>query len=202
MATATLSRNGETIVLPLIEEASEQVVSVDIGKPNLQIQKPGTLDPRAIDQRSGIVEYRLLGRFTNTGSAYENAIQLADFIKSGSNGSPITLEIDMPEYDTETVVPQAGQESALSLEYIPGAPSQVLVNLGLSAVDRVNGKPSQEANTPTSQGNGPIQLIGPTNTVDLVQDIEVVRSVGRPESDLGTDVNELPYYNDPLQERV
>jgi len=175
MAKATLSRNGETIVLPLIEEPSEQVVSTDIGKPNQQIQLTGGLNPRHIDQRSGIVEYRLLGRFTNSEAsdqqnddrkkAYVNAIKLADFIKSGSNGSPITLDIDMPEYPTETVVPQAGQESALGLEYIPGAPSQVLVNLGLSAVDRVNGSPDQQASIPAVFGDGPIQLIGPTNTI-------------------------------------
>jgi len=207
MAVATLSRGNTTLTLPLIEEVNQLVVSRDIGKPNQLIQSTGGLNPRAIDQRSGIVEYTLLGRYTDTQqfdpenedtrkTCYVEAIQLADFIKSGSGGNPITLDIDIPEFETAQVVPQAGQEQALTLEYIPGAPGQVLVNLGLSSVDRVNGSPEQQAETPISQGNGPIQLRGPSRTVNLVQDVEVFRSVGRPESDLGTDIGELPYYND------
>jgi len=207
MAVATLSRGNTTLTLPLIEEANQLVVSRDIGKPNQQIQLTGGLNPRAIDQRSGTVEYTLLGRYPDTQqfdpenedtrkTCYVRAIQLADFIKSGSDGEPITLDIDMPEYDTAQVVPQAEQEQALTLEYIPGAPGQVLVNLGLSTVDRVNGGVPQQATTPTAQGNGPIQLRGPSRSVDLVQDVEVVRSVGRPNSKLETDFNRLPYLRD------
>jgi len=207
MAVATLTRGDTTLTLPLIEEASEMVVTRDIGKPNQQIQLTGGLNPRAIDQRSGTVEYTLLGRYTNTQqfdpenedtrkTCYVEAIQLADFIKSGSNGETITLDINMPEYDTAQVVPQAEQEQALTLEYIPGAPGQVLVNLGLSTVDRVNGQVPQKAETPTAQGNGPIQLRGPSRSVNLVQDVEVIRSVGRPNSKLETDFNTLPYLRD------
>jgi len=105
----------------------------------------------------------------------------------------------MPEYDTVNVVPQAGQEQALSLEYLPGGMDQVLVNLGLTQVDRVLGNVKPQANTPTASGSGPIQLIGLNNTIDLVQDVEIVRSVGRPESDLGTGIDPLPYYTDRLR---
>lgn len=199
MATATLSRGDFDVTLPLIEAPGELVAARDIGKPNLRIQTTGALDPQHIDQRSGIVEHRLLGRFVETGSAYQNAIELANLIKSGLQGNPIRLSIDMPEYDTVNVVPQAGQEQALSLEYLPGAADQVLVNLGLTQVDRVLGNVKPQANTPTASGSGPIQLIGLNNTIDLVQDVEIVRSVGRPESDLGTGIDPLPYYNDRLR---
>jgi len=208
MTTANLTRGGYDVDLPLIQENRGQTASVDIGKPNLSIHETGDLNPRFTDQRSGIREHTLLGRYTdstlvdpdnndNRKQAYATAATLADLMKSGLNGSPITLNVPMPEYDADlSVVPQAGQESALTLEYEPGAPANVGVQVGLSEVDRVLGNIDQPAQTPTASGSGPIQISGPNATIDIVQDVAITRNVGRPNSDIGTDTGQLPYYTD------
>ena len=207
MVDANLVRGGFDIDLPLIGEPGEQVSNVTIGKPNQQIHNTGSLNPRFTDQRSGIREHQLLGRLTNSNvvdpendhrkQAYATAANLADLIKSGLNGSPITLNIPLDEYDSNlSVVPQAGQDAALTLEYEPGAPANVGVQLGLSQVDRVLGTINQTASTPTTTGSGPIQIIGPSSTIDVVQDVSISRQVGRPNSEIGTDTAELPYFTD------
>ena len=197
MATANLSRGPFDVDLPLIEDSRTGTPNLDVGKPNLNIQTTGGLDPRFIDQRSQIKQYILLGRYTDSNSGYDQAIELADLIKSGLDGEPITLDIDLDEYDTESVVPQAGQQQALQIEYEAGARHNIGVNLGLTAVDRVNGTVETQAETPTdSFGNGPITITGPNETVEITQDPQVTRTVGRPESDIGSDTGELPYYND------
>ncbi len=204
MVDANLSRGGFDIDLPLIGEPGEQVSNVTIGKPNQQIHNTGSLNPRFTDQRSGIREHQLLGRLTDSSDsgdgrkqAYATAANLADLIKSGLNGSPITLNIPLDEYDSNlSVVPQAGQDAALTLEYEPGAPANVGVQLGLSQVDRVLGTVNQTASTPTTTGSGPIQIIGPSSTIDVVQDVSISRQIGRPNSEIGTDTAELPYYTD------
>jgi len=210
MVNANLSRGDFNIDLPLIQENRGQTASVDIGKPNLSIHQTGDLNPRFTDQRSGIREHTLLGRFTDSTlvdpengdyrkQAYADAAELANLIKSGLNGSPISLNIPMPEYDTDlSVVPQAGQESALTLEYEPGAPANVGVQVGLSEVSGVFGSVNQPAETPTQTDEFPgnIQIIGNANAVNFTQDVTITRKVGRPNSDIGTDTNKLPYYTD------
>jgi len=182
MATATLSRAGTTVEIPLLANSSGvPLCGRDIGKPNLKIQPTGSINPRHIDQWSGLESYTITGRFIGS-SAYDDAITLCDLLKSGSNGNQLTLNIDMAEYDTDIpVAPAASQDEAVNIAYEPGRRNQVDVDLGLTRAITQSG-PEQPANTPTASGSGPIQLSYRGTTVDLTEDVTVSRSVGRPKS--------------------
>ena len=192
MATATLERGGTTVSLELIETGGTPVASVDLGKPNLNIQPNGALDPRHIDQFANTESYTLLGRFEGN-TAYDDAIALCDLIKSNVAGDETLLNVDMPEFDTDIpVAPAAGQEESVSLNYPPGQKDMVEVDLGLTRYGQLQGSytiPEQQANTPTATGTGPIQLSDGTTTVSMSRDISVSRSVGRPNSTIRTERN-------------
>lgn len=196
MAEATLSRGSTSVTLPLIETGGSPVCSVDFGKPNLEIQNSGLLSPRHIDQWSGLEQYTLLGRFTDS-SAYSDAITLMDLIKSHSGGTPLLLNINMPEFDTDIeVAPAAGQEEAVSIAYNPGRRNHVEVDLGLTRVDSTVGDGTQNASTPTASGTGPIQLSYAGTTIDLSKDVVVERAVGRPNSTVRRAPSTHPRYID------
>jgi len=182
MATATLSRAGTTVEIPLLANSSGvPLCGRDIGKPNLRIQETGSLDPRHVDQWSGLESYTITGRFIGS-NAYSDAIALCDLLKSNSNGNQLTLNIDMPEYDTDIpVAPAAGQDEAVNIAYEPGRRNQVDVDLGLTRADTIAGG-DQTATTPTASGSGPVELSFGNTTVALTEDITVSRSVGRPKS--------------------
>jgi len=182
MATATLDRDGTTVQIPLVTDSSgSPVVSRDYGKPNQEIQPTGSINPRFSDFWSGLQQYTLSGIFKSD-TAYSDAIALLDLIKSNSNGNQLTLNIDMPEFDTDIpVVPAAGQETACSVEYNPGWRNYVPVELSLTRAVTESGG-NQPATTPTTSGSGPIQISDGSTTVDLVNDVTVSRSVGRPQS--------------------
>jgi hypothetical protein len=199
MAIATIRRaNGPSIDLPLVEEGGQPVHSVDYGKPNLNIQKTGAINPRHIDQWSGLESHNLLGRFL-TDTAYQDAIALCDLIKSNSNGDPLYLDLtDLPEFDSEIMVaPAAGQDAAVEVAYNPGRRNWVDVDLGLTRVNQTLGGSDQPASTPTGSGSGPIELAYGGTAVALERGIEVSRSVGRPQSVVRKDSSsEQPYFID------
>lgn len=182
MATATIERDGTSVTIPLLSDSSGTPLCVkSIGKPNLEVQETGSILPRHIDQWSGLAQYTLTGRFHN--NAYSKAITLTDLLKSNSNGDKTLLNIDMPEYDSDIqVAPAAGQDAALTTVYNPGWRDWVEVDLSLTRVSQTQDGGEQPASTPTASGSGPIQLSYQNTTVDLVGDIEVSRSVGRPKS--------------------
>lgn len=183
MVDATISRGGTSVSLPLVSDSSGDPIAIrTLGKPNLEIQQTGSILPRHIDQWSGLLQYNLLGRLMGS-SAYDDAITLADLIKSNSNGTELTLDIPLDEYDdTIRVAPAAGQDEALSLAYEPGRKNQVDVDIGLTRIEQTLSGGNQPANTPTTSGSGPIQLTNGSTTVDLSTDVTVSRGVGRPQS--------------------
>lgn len=183
MVNATVERNGTSVDVELLASGSgTPLVSRDIGKPNLDIQQTGSINPRKIDQWSGLEQYTLSGKLTGS-NAYSRAITLVDLIKSNSNGNELTLNIGMNEFDTDiNVVPAAGQEQAATVEYNPGWRDYVEVDLSLTRVSKILGGADQPASTPTASGSGPIQLTYRGTTIDLDKGVSVQRSVGRPQS--------------------
>lgn len=187
MATATIERGTTTIEITLLEEGGSPLVSRDIGKPGQRMHETGGLDPRSNDQFAGTIQYNLVGRLVGP-DAYQNAIELANLIKSHSNGSETILNIDMPEYDSDIeVVPAAGQEQAAAIAYNPGRRNWVDVDIGLTRVSQTQSGSvgsDQIEETPTATGNGPIELRYAGQSVSLTSDIVVERGVGRHNSDI------------------
>lgn len=182
MVDATLSRGSTSVSIPLLDSGGAPVIGVDHGKPNLEIQRTGSLNPRHIDQYSGLESYTLLGRFTSS-TAYQDVITLADLIKSNSNGNDLELSIPLPEFNNPMIVaPAAGQQEAVSLEYLPGRRDWVDVDIGLTRVNQTLGGGDQPATTPTASGTGPIELSYQGTSVALDREVTVSRAVGRPQS--------------------
>lgn len=183
MTSATLERGGTSVTLPLADSASgSPLVSRDIGKPRLRLQGTGALDPRSIDQWSASMQYTLMVRFTDS-DAYQDAITLCDLIKSNSDGTPLYLNVDLPEFDTDIMVaPAAAQEQAVNLLYAPGRRDWVEADIALTRVSATEGGGQQTASTPTDTGSGPIRLIGSNGSVSITQGVQVERQVGRPKS--------------------
>jgi len=213
---ATLTHNGlnESLTFPVMEESGTPLFSVDIGKPQLNIyDSSGGLNPRFRDTRSGLENYTVTTQFRGA-NAYADAIQLADIIKSSQNvveddsgniTEVNTLEFslsgtDIPSaYPTSatTVAPAAEQEQALQLTYAPGRRNVVDVELTLTRVGDVNGQAVQEATTPTTSGNGPVQLTNGTNSVNMDKDIVITRTVGRPNTSVRSSPKQQPRLTDP-----
>ncbi|AFH21454.1 hypothetical protein OSG_eHP1_00120 [environmental Halophage eHP-1] len=194
MVSVTLSRDGTSIDIQLVEEAGEQLLSSTFGKPEVNVRESGgSLNPRVQDQWSGVENYQLVGRVFN----YQTAHDLADLIKS-SKSDPLELAIPLAEYpNTVTVAPGAGQEGALSLSFPAGKKNSVDVDLSLTRVGDVFGSFTQQATTPTASGNGPVQLSVGGTTVDLpTADLSLERAVGRP-NDV---VRRQPQQSDPRYE--
>lgn len=202
MTDATLERGGTTITLPLTADSGgTPLVSHDVGKPEAGISGgKGVLDPRWSDRWSRTETYTLIGQFTSA-SAYDDAIALADLIKSHSGGDPITLNIGMPEFDTDiSVVPPAAQGRALELAYDPGGTDMVGVELTLVRIEYVTASSTtQTASTPTGSGSGPVQLTDGSTTVSFEADIVVDRTIGRPNSVIRRTTKTYHRYSDKLK---
>lgn len=192
--TATLSRRNTTVNVPILGEGGDPGIARDFGKPNLRMQINGRLDPRSMDQWAGMQNLTLTGNFVGD-SAYSDARQLANFIKSSTGGRDTTLDIPLSGYDSDMlVVPAAGQDVALSLTYPPGQTDWVEFDLALTRVSEIQGAGTMQANTPTAVGSGPIELQGPSNTIQLSTDIEFTREVGRPNSEAKRNIGSFPRY--------
>jgi len=193
---------NESVTFDVLEEQGTPLFSVDFGKPQLNIYEHGELQPRHLDTRSGLENYTIVAQLVGS-SAYDDAIQLADLIKSRTGpGEELTVNLSgdgLPDvYPTsETIVaPAAEQERALELTYSPGRVNVVDVQLSLTRVDDVRGGANQDATTPTDTGSETLQLTDGTDTVDLVQDIAVTRTVGRPNSVIRATPRGNPSYVD------
>lgn len=197
MTDATLERGSESITLPLLGEgAGEPLVATDVGKPEAGPSNRGTLNPRWSDQWSQLENIRLAIRFTDS-NAYDTAIKLADLIKSHSGGTNLVLNIGLSEFPSDMVVAPAGeQDSALSLAYDPGGTDWVDAELTLTRVNQTLGDATQDAQTPTASGSGPITLSDGTTTLELTSDIVVDRSIGRPNSVIRRSTGTRPNYVD------
>lgn len=181
MVDVTLTQDGNSVTIPLIAQGGENLITRTVGKPELSFRNGGELQPRFQDQRSGIQGIQIVGQFTES-DAYSKATELANFIKSAYQ-SPISFDVPLGEYDTPlSVAPAIGNDTALTLTYQPGRRDWIIVELNLSQVDSVRSSTSQSATTPTTTGNGPIQIGDQkgVRTVDLSTDVVVERSVGRP----------------------
>jgi len=179
MAEATLSRpGGASVSFPLVEEGGSTVYSRTLGKPEVSVfNQTQSLEPRAQDQFNALQTLNLAGRLFD----YSDVIALADLLKS-ADGSGLTLDVDVPEHDDGmTVVPNAGQDTALSVTYPAGKTDNVSVELGLTRVSTVNNAVSQSASTPTATGSGPITFtINGESVTCPTADLQVERAVGRP----------------------
>ena len=201
--TVTHNGLGESLTFPVMEESGSPLFSVDIGKPELNIYENGELQPRFLDTRSLIENYSITSQLTGS-TAYTDAIQLADIIKSRTgDGGELTVELsgtNIPDaYPTSptTVAPAAEQQRALELTYSPGRKNVVDVELQLTRVGNVNGNANQEATTPTNtEANGPITVSGSGTTVELFEDIAITRTVGRPNSAIRGTTRDYPNYTD------
>lgn len=194
---ATIERGGTSVEIPLLEPNSRtQVVSRDVGKPNLNIRDTGTINPRHDDFWSGVEQYTLTGKFTDN-DAYQKAITLCDLIKSGNQGNRLLLNINSPDYDSDIeVCPSAGADEAVSVAYNPGWKNYVEVNVSLTRVGETVGEVDQQATTPTASGDGPITISHRGDSVTLKSDVTVERSVGRPNSVTRRRPDKYPLYLD------
>lgn len=199
MAQATLSRDGTSVTLDLIETGGTPVISADLGKPNLNEQPSGALEPRHIDQFAGTESYTLLGRFVGS-NAYTKAITLGELIKSNMAGNDLVLDVDLDEIPSNVTVAPAPTEESVNMAYVPGNKNRVDVEMQLTRYGELQGSydlAEQQETTPTTTGTGPIQISDGVNTVDLTRGIEVSRSVGRPNSTVRTQRNtQFPAYVD------
>lgn len=186
MVDVTVSRGSTSVDISLLSDgAQDPLLPVDIGKPNQNFQNSGALDPRVSDFWSVQKTYTILGRLTGS-NAYDDAITLADLIKSNSDGTELTLDVPLPEFDsTFNVAPAVGVSEALSLAYPPGGRDRVDVELSLTRINSTLAGATQNASTPTATGTGPIQLIASSNPIDLTPDVTVNRLIGRPKSTIG-----------------
>ena len=207
-SSSPLGTTGGTVTIPLLAEGGQPVIATDYGKPNQNIREQATpVDPRHVDQWSGLEQYTLLARYTSD-SAYSDVIDLINLIKSHSGYENTTLNINVPEYDTDmTVAPSAGQDQALTVVYNPGRKNNVEVDLGLTRVKETVGVDDETEidlrefdveKTPTTSGSGPITLSDPLKgtSVELSTDITVQRSVGRPNSTIRKTSTKYPNHYD------
>lgn len=194
MVSVTISRGGTSVDVPVLSTGGQPLINANVGKPNLNIQNTGSINPRSSDFWSGFESYTITGAFTGS-NAYSNAVTLADLIKSGDSGSDLTLDIPLAEFDSDMLVaPAAGQEEALQIEYLPGRRTWINVNLTLTRVDSTLGDVTHSANTPTVSGTGPIQLSYDGTSVTLSRDISITRGVGRPQDQVKRGIEDYPYY--------
>jgi len=192
MAVATLSRGSTSIDIPLVEEGGEVLVAGTFGKPETTVRESGgTLNPRVLDNFSGLQGIQLVGRFFD----YQTSHDLANLIKSASL-DPLELSLPTDIYDDPLrVAPAAGQEGALTLEYPAGKRDNVNVSLNLTRVGTIQGVNEQDATTPTATGTGPIELrIGGTTVEVPTAGLGLERTVGRPNDAIRRDLGADPRY--------
>lgn len=194
MVEATLERGSTSLQLPIIDEGSgAPLVSVDYGKPEAGEAGKGEIDPRPSDHKSGSQTITLNCRLKRE-SAYSDTLALVDLIKSAHGGDETRLTIPLPEFDDNLLVAPSPQ-GALSVTYEPGRREWVDVQLSFVRINDVQGA-TQDYSTPTATGDGPITLSGLGQSVELVNDITVERSVSRSNSNLSSTTFDLPNYID------
>lgn len=200
MANATLDHPDiSQLSLPVRGEAGDPLVSRDFGKPHSGVyQNTAGVDPVPKIDKQSYVENYTLQTVLNGADAYSDALRLADLVKSPVGETPITFKPNLPAYDNSiNVVPQAEQSDALTLTYAPGTAERVGVDLGLTRVGGVLGTDRGiQAQSPRADGTGPIAIQDGSTSVTLTSNIEVERSVGRPNSTLKRAQADKPQFID------
>lgn len=186
--TGTLSHpDVADITFPVQDEGGTPLVSRSFGKPHRDVYKNTSgVDPTPeLDQYNGVENYAIQTQLWS-GDAYATALKLADLVKSPVGETPITFEPGLAAYDSSIdVVPQAEEQQALTLTYPPGSVDRVQVDLGLTRVASVLGTDRGiQAQTPRASGDGPITIQDGSTQLTLSTDVEVERTVGRPNSTL------------------
>lgn len=192
---ATLSLDGQSVAIPLVEEGGEVLIARDLGKPETNLRSTGALFPRSQDQWSGLQNLTLVGRFTGS-SAYDKARTLFDIVESDFGNDELTLDVPLSEYPSNmTVALSAGSDQACSVTYPPGRKTDVGVSLNLTRVGRVLGTGDRSASTPTATGTGPIEYRAGGATTEITRDVTVERTCGRPNDVVRAEPGTaLPYY--------
>ena len=202
MGSITLSRTGDSVTIPLLEESGTPLFGRQMGKPNLIVQESGSLNPRVVDQWSVTENFTFTGRFIES-DAYEKAIRLCDLFKRGTDGTPMELTATgVPEIESEQpveVVPAFQQDQAVTVEYPAGFTNHVLVDATVSRVGSAQGaaKQTPEYSSPLANGSGPIVLSAPgEGVVSLREGVTVARNVGRPNSSVNKSPDQYPLWID------
>lgn len=188
MPDVTLSRQSfSDIALPLRTTSGGQNPTRSFGKPELEFNRTGDgLDPRpSSDQWSGS-EVISFSSFFRGQSIFGRAHRLADMIKTPSGGSAFTLDMPLPEYESNlSVVPQPNGR-ALQLQYRQhGTTGHVDIDLTFNRVSAVTGvDDGTRAETPRASGDGPIELRGESSIVQFDEGVTVQRTIGRPAGSL------------------
>jgi len=175
----TFNQGASSVEMPLIDEGTTPLIISDFGKPQQIIHEDmGTIDPRITDAWSTMRNINMVGKLFD----YDDAIDLADMFKSIFKDKDMTLEPNLPEYDSEIkAFAQAGNGQALSLQYDPGYRDYVQVEAGVTQYsEKIGDHPDAVFNTPRDSGNGPVQIKVAGKTIDLGTDLQVTRTVGRP----------------------
>ena len=178
MTSVTLTNGTTAVDIPLLDTGGTPLFVASFGKPHQSVKgRGGTLDPRVFDRESGLVNYNIVGRLFD----HAEAITLADLVKSFDPDNPLRLQNPLPEHPDETlVIPGAGSDGALTLEYPFGHTDYVNVQLTLTRADEVRGTGQVLAQTPTATGTGPVQIVTENRRLDIAESLSVTRTVGRP----------------------
>lgn len=184
------------ISFPIYGEGGDPLVSRDFGKPSrgTKISTGGIWPRPEIDQWNAAENFTIQTELVGP-DAHDTARRLADLFLSPLDESPITFDTGLSKYDSNmSVVPQAEQAEALTLEY-PAGQTWVSVDFGLTRVSGVLGANTGiQAQTPQASGSGPIVIQDGSTRVDLSTDITVERTVGRPNSTVQEAELDYPNY--------
>lgn len=199
-ANAAVSRGSTSVTIPLLGEAGNLSVARDVGKPTAREQSVGREDPRTHDYFSAGDAWTVAGVLHGS-TAYADAKTLAeDLIKPrATTGTPLQLDLsDLPSRGTYDVAPTSA--SALTLTYAPGEKDLVGVQLSVSVVASTFGGSQTDTSSSTPDSGDGIKLDRSGTSITLSNDLEVVRKVGRPNSELSRQPDTLPRLvdqNDP-----
>lgn len=196
MATATISRGGTSVDLPLIGSGNALTLARDVGKPTQSFDAIGNENPISRDHMNASDAFTISGVLLGT-TAYSDAKTLAeDIVKPRlASDSPLQLDLsDLPQRGTYDVAPASG--SACRLTYVPGRLDIVGVQLTLNQIASTLGGTQEAPSTITPDSGTGIKLDRNGTTVTLATNQQVTRTVGRPGSKLNPRPDDLPTYHD------
>lgn len=198
MTTASLSRDGTSVSFELAQSGGGTPTIVEaVSKPNQKFQPIARVDPRTSDFFQSVKTFILRG-YIDGDTAYQDARVLAEeLIKPHSGGNDLTLDLSNADgFGSYTVAP-AG-ENAAEIEYLPGQRDWVPISLNLTQVDEtIGGSSSGVSGTSGAvpQGGGSVTLRNPDtgDSVDVLHDLTLTRTVGRSGTTVRPDPSDVVY---------
>jgi hypothetical protein len=198
MVQASLSRDGTSVDFQLNQDSGgTPTIIQSVSKPQQKLTPVSVVDPRVSDQFESVQSFILRG-YIDGDSAYSDARVLAEeLIKPHSGGNNLTLDLSNADgFSSYTVAPAT--ESACELEYLPGQRDWIPLSLNLTRVDTTIGGAATEApNTSAAspQGGGSVTLTNPGtgDSVDILHDLSITRTVGRPNTTIRPDPTQVAY---------